>query len=133
MSEENVRAVVEMLEAYNRGDKHAWADLMEPELETLPLPDWPEPGPFIGPDAAWAFYRQFEETLALTEAYEFTELIDAGDSVLHSQEAPMRGRASAAEVGFRLWAVHTLRDGRISRTQWFSKRSEAVEAAGLSE
>ncbi|MGC1799851.1 MAG: hypothetical protein WA701_05630 [Solirubrobacterales bacterium] len=36
-------------------------------------------------------------------------------------------------VGFKLWAVHKLRDGRINRTQWFNERSEALEAAGLRE
>ena len=45
----------------------------------------------------------------------------------------MRGQASAAEVGFKLWAVNTLRNGRIIRTQWFNERSEALEAAGLRE
>ena len=133
MSEENVQALRDAMDAYNRRDKRAWTNLMDPELETFPLPEWPEPGPFIGPDAAWDFYQQFEETLALTEAYEVTELIDAGDSIFHCQEAPMRGRASAAEVGFKLWAVQTLRDGRFIRTRWFSERSEALEAAGLSE
>jgi ketosteroid isomerase-like protein len=132
MSEEAVRALREVIDAYNRGDQRAWRNLMDPELETFPTPDWPEPGPFIGPDAAWDFYTQFEETLALSEAYELTEVIDAGDSLIACQEAPMRGQASAAEVGFRLWGVHTLGDGRFIRTQWFSERSEALEAAGLS-
>jgi hypothetical protein len=71
--------------------------------------------------------------LPAREAYEITELIDAGDSLFTCREAPMRGRASAAEVGFKLWGVHTLRDGRIYRTQWFNERSEALEAAGLPE
>ena len=71
--------------------------------------------------------------LPATEAYEITELIDAGDSLIACHEAPMRGRASAAEVGFKLWGVHTLRGGRINRTQYFSGREEALEAAGLSE
>jgi ketosteroid isomerase-like protein len=133
MSEENVRALRDAMDAYNRGDKRAWTNLMDPELETFPTPEWPESGPFIGPDAAWDFYKQFEEILPLREAYETTELIDAGDSLFFCQEAPMRGRASAAEVGFRLWGVLTLRDGRINRTQWFNKRSEALEAAGLEE
>ncbi len=37
------------------------------------------------------------------------------------------------EVEFRLWGVHTFDQGRWVRTQWFSKRSEALAAAGLSE
>src|SRR5919197_781364 len=133
MSEENIQTLRDVLDAYNRGDKAAWTNLMDPELETVPLSTWPEPGPFIGPDAAWDFYKQFEETLALREAYELTELIGAGNRVFICQEAPMRGQASAAEVGFKLWAVFTFRSGRVIRTQWFGERSEALEAAGLRE
>jgi ketosteroid isomerase-like protein len=133
LSEENVQAIRDASDAYNRGDKRAWTNLMDPELETFPLPEWPESGPFIGPDAAWDFYKHFEEMLPAWEAYEITELIDAGDSLFVCQEAPMRGRASAVEVAFKLWGVHTLRDGRIKRTQWFNERSEALEAAGLAE
>ena len=96
MSEENVRAFRDAMDAYNRGDKRAWTNLMDPELETVPLPEWPESGPFIGPDAAWDFYKHFEEMLPTREAYEITELIDAGDSLIACHEAPMRGRASAA-------------------------------------
>src|SRR5262245_7438865 len=127
MSEENVQAVREMMDAYNRSDKAAWANLMDPELETFPTPAWPEPGPFIGPDAAWDFYRQFEEMLAVSKAYEFTEVIAAGDRVFVCQQAPMRGQASAAEVAFKLWCVYTLSGGRTVRMQWFSERGEALE------
>jgi hypothetical protein len=69
-----------------------------PSLRRVPLPEWPESGPFIGPDAAWDFYKHFEEMLPVREAYEITELIDAGDSLFACYEAPMRGRASTAEV-----------------------------------
>jgi hypothetical protein len=68
MSEENVRAFRDWVDAYNRGDKHAWTNLMDPELETLPLPEWPESGPLIGPDAAWDFYkREALEAAGLSE------------------------------------------------------------------
>ena len=111
----------QVLHAYRRGDKAAWTNLMDPELETDPVAAWPEPGPFIGPDAAWDFYKQFEEMWAAREPYELTELIGAGNKVFICQEASMRGQASAAEVGFKLWAVSTLGNGRVIRTQWFSE------------
>ena len=133
MSKENVEIVRQVLHAYRRGDKAAWTNLMDPELETDPVAAWPEPGPFIGPDAAWDFYKQFEEMWAAREPYELTELIGAGNKVFICQEASMRGQARAAEVGFKLWAVNTLGNGRVIRTQWFSERGEALEAAGLSE
>ena len=88
MSEENVEVFKAWVDAWNRDDKRAWTNLMDPELETVPLPEWPESGPFIGPDAAWDFYKHFEEMLPAREAYEITEQIDAGDSLFtcHAQE-----------------------------------------------
>jgi len=116
MSEENVRALRDAMDAYKRGDKRAWTSLMDPELETVPLPEWPESGPFIGPDAAWDFYKHFdEEMLPAREAYEITELIDAGDSLFACHEAPMRGRASAAEVGLKLLVQRAERGPRSRR------------------
>ena len=120
------------MDAYKRGDKRAWTNLMDPEVETVPLPEWPESGPFIGPDAAWDFYKHFEEMSPATEAYEITELIDAGDSLIACHEAPMRGRASAAEVGFKLWAY--TRFAAVGSTEHSTSAAvEALEAAGLSE
>jgi hypothetical protein len=44
----------------------------------------------------------------------------------------LRGRGSGADVGFDYWLVSTLREGKVVRDHWFTDRSEAVEAAGLS-
>jgi ketosteroid isomerase-like protein len=133
MSEENVEAFKRGIEAYNRGDKDTWTQFMDPEVETFPVAEFPEPGPLIGPDAAWDFYQQFADTMAASEPFETAELIDAGDRVFICQRAPMHGRGSSAEVEFKLWGVHTFHQGRVIRTQWFVDRSEALEAAGLRE
>ena len=138
MSQENVEIVREAMDAYNLGDKDGWAQFMDPELETFPVAEFPEPGPLIGPDAAWRFYQQFAGTMAATKLYETSgfetaELIDAGERVLACQRTPLRGRGSVEELKVKLWGVHTFDQGRWVRTQWFWERSEAVEAAGLSE
>jgi ketosteroid isomerase-like protein len=133
MSHENVEMVREALDAYNRGDKVGWAKFMDPELETFPVPEFPEPGPFIGPDAAWDFYRRFADTMAASEPYETSELIDAGERVFSCQRGSLHGRGSGLEIEFTLWGVHTFDQGRWIRTQWFVERSEALDAAGLSE
>ena len=138
MSRENVEIVREAMAAYSLGDKDRWAQFMDPELETVPVPEFPEPAPLIGPDAAWDFYQRFGETIAGSELYEnagfeTTELIDAGERVFACQRTPLQGRGSVEEVEFRLWGVHTFDQGRWVRTQWFFDRSEALAAAGLSE
>jgi ketosteroid isomerase-like protein len=138
MSQENVEIVQEAMDAYSLGDKDRWAQFMDPELETLPVAEFPEPGPLIGPDAAWDFYQRFGETMAGSElfetsGFETSELIDAGERVFACQRTPLEGRGSVEEVEFRLWGVHTFDQGRWVRTQWFFDRSEALAAAGLSE
>jgi ketosteroid isomerase-like protein len=133
MSQENVEIVREVLDAYTRGDKDGWTKFMDPELETFPVAEFPEPSPLIGPDAAWDFYQQFAGTMARTEPYETTELIDAGDRVFACQRGTLHGRGSGAEIEFKLWGVFTFDQRRLVRTQWFSERSEALEAAGLRE
>ena len=139
MSRENMEIVREAMDAYNLGDKDGWAQFMDPELETFPVAEFPEPGPLIGPDAAWDFYQRIAETLAdsalfETSGFETAELTDAGERVFACQRTPLQGRGSVEEVEFKdLWGVHTFDQGRWVRTQWFSKRSEALAAAGLSE
>ena len=136
MSQENVEIVREAMDAYNLGDKDGWARFMDPGLETFPVPEFPEPGSLIGPDAAWDFYQRFGETMAASKLYESSgfetaELIDAGDRVVACQRTPLYGRGG--EVVVELWGVHTFDQGRWVRTQWFWSRDEALKAAGLSE
>ena len=69
MSQENVEIVREAMAAYSLGDKDRWAQFMDPELETVPVPEFPEPAPLIGPDAAWDFYQRFGETIAGSELF----------------------------------------------------------------
>jgi hypothetical protein len=45
----------------------------------------------------------------------------------------MRGKTSGASVMWSYWVVHTFREGKILRWEWFADRGEARKAAGLSE
>jgi hypothetical protein len=48
-------------EAFERRDREAWDAEAAPDITMVPLPGWPDPGPFIGRDAAWAFMVGTEE------------------------------------------------------------------------
>jgi ketosteroid isomerase-like protein len=56
-----------------------------------------------------------------------------GDRVLATVYLRARGRASGIEVDTRFYDVYTVRDGKIVRMDQFTRRSEALEAAGLPE
>jgi ketosteroid isomerase-like protein len=62
------------------------------------------------------------------------EVIDGGDRVVTAVRISGRRRGSGVEVETQVFHVWTLRDGKVMRlTGGYRERSEALEAAGLSE
>ena len=133
MSQENVERMRKSLDAYDRRDRTTWLALRDPDCEVFPSDTWPEAGVIRGPEAAWDFYV---ETMAPFEQRPVrdVDIVDAGaDKVVVHQRNEMRGRASGVDVELDYWVVVTFREGRVLRDQWFTDRSDALEAAGLSE
>ena len=119
------------LEAFARGDKAAWDELCDPNLEVVPVGDWPE-GEIRGREAAWDFFVATEEPWE-PGSYEMVEVFDGGDHVVTRLQRDMRGKSSGVEVPYDYWLVVTSRNGKALRLEWFEVREEALEAAGLSE
>jgi ketosteroid isomerase-like protein len=62
------------------------------------------------------------------------EFIDGGDQVVIAViDMTGRGKGSGAPLDAQAFFVYEVRDGRIVRDRAFTSRSEAREAAGLSE
>jgi ketosteroid isomerase-like protein len=134
MSEEDVEIVRRYVDAFNRRDRDAFLALLDPQFEGIPPSDWPESTPVRGHEAAWDFGLELEEPWQ-EGGGEITELIGAGnDRTVMGIAARRAGKASGVDLGkFEAWAVISFRGGRIVRLEWFLDRSEALEAAGLSE
>jgi len=133
MSQENVELAQRSLDAFNRRDKAAWLAMMDPDLEAVPPPDWPESGVIRGSESVWNFYVQnieaFREGLL-----ENVELIDAeNDCVVAHMRGEMHGKMSDAAVPFSYWPVSTFRDRKMVRTEWFADRAEALKTVGPEE
>ena len=131
MSQENVEKVQRSLDAFYRGDKAAWRELTAPDIEAVPVGDWPE-GRLRGQDAVWDFLVASDEPWE-PGPYELAEVVDGDRTVAIRLHRHLRGTASGVEVDYDYWAVFTFRDGRAIRVEWFEARAEALEAAGLSE
>jgi ketosteroid isomerase-like protein len=133
MAEENVEIVRRAFATFNQRDKVAWMADFDPECEAFPPAEWPENAPIRGAEACWDFYVDNVEAFR-EGSFELREVRDAGhDRVIANQHREMRGRTSGAAVVYDFWVVITLRHGKHVRWDWFSTRSEALEAAGLSE
>lgn len=106
---------------------------MRPGVRERAPSDWPESAPIRGPEAVWDFFLSNMEPWE-ESSIELGELIDAGsDKVVAEQRAEVRGKLSGASVPWRYWVVATYRDRKAVRSEWFTDRAEALEAAGLSE
>ena len=125
---ENVEIARKGVEAYARGDLDTALTHADPDIVWNPV----EEAATQGHDAIRAnlerWETDFEDFQATPEEY-----IDAGDQVLVTIHWSGRGRGSGLQVDIRTYMVFTARDGTLIRMDEFTERSEAFEAAGLSE
>ena len=124
MSQENVEIVRRFVVA---NLNHAMR-YVDPDIVWNPL----EESPVQGRDAVRANIERWESGWA---EYRATpgDFVDTDDRVVVSVHYRGRGRGSGIEVDAVFHEVYTLRDGKIVRYDEFTERSEALEAAGLSE
>jgi ketosteroid isomerase-like protein len=128
MSQENVESVRRSLEAYRRGDYIGGSADLAPDVVWHVGQEQPARGPAAVRDVwkRWDADWQELETVA-------DEFIDAGDAVVVAIHYRGRGRGSGVEVEDRKFEVHTFRDGQCVSKLDFEERSEALNAAGLSD
>jgi ketosteroid isomerase-like protein len=138
MSQENVKIVRSLYEAFNQHDYATAAEYLHPEAEVYPGVVGLDPA---GPGSSTRLsgreeVQQFFEDLGATFerlTVEFEEMIEAtGGRVLAVERWRVRGRDSI-EVVTTIIDVYAVRDGLIVRVDGFLDRSEALEAVGLSE
>jgi ketosteroid isomerase-like protein len=132
MSQENVEIVLESLRRAEANDVEGSAALMHAEITATAAPEWPEPGPFVGRDAALA------EIKRLTDWGEnrFTDIdvvADEGDWVVAAYRWHVRGAGSGITTHFDVATAVRVKEGRI--IEWHNRwsRADALEAAGLAE
>ena len=130
MSQENVEIVRRGFEAWNRGDMHAFRELHHPDVILRSPADWPEPGPFVGLEAAMQQYQQLRQAWDADSAEPISDFIDAGDRVVvrYLWHTKGHGPDSVLEAS----CVVTMRDGKIFLFEVFRDHAEALETAGLS-
>src|SRR5262245_36821610 len=132
MSQENVETFLRGTTAYNEGDWDAALATMDPNVEWDLSRVIPDAEAYRGYEGVKAFWRMVGEV-----GGEFRtdpeEVIDAGDKVFARLRLRGTGSGSGVAAEDVLYQVGMFRDGRGTRTEFFRDRTEALEAAGLSE
>jgi ketosteroid isomerase-like protein len=140
MSQENVELVrrVYSLRAdaagIARGDyDDVFRDYFDPEYEIVPPFAYPDAeSSYRGREALRHWFRQMDEIWSDFRV-EPERFFDAGAQVVVFVRVTGTAKRSGAAPGTSAAHVQTLRDGRITRTDIFLDRAEALEAAGLRE
>ena len=136
MSEENVEIVRNAFNAFNafmRNEhaEEALAALADPEFEY----DWPaerdlpKPDHHRGVTEVFAFIKQVQSKW-IDFVWEPLEFIEAsGNRVLTTVRQSARDRESGLPDESELFQVFKIRDGRVRKVEFFSRRDQALEAA----
>ena len=131
MSRENVEQIRRAFATFERGDKETWRELFHPDIEVVPIGDWPE-GHVRGREAVWDFFVAADEPWE-PGAWELDEVTAGDNQIAARMRRELRGKSSGVEVEYDYWIVVTFRNGMIARAEWFEDRRDALEAAGLRE
>jgi ketosteroid isomerase-like protein len=138
MSEETVEIAREMFaaaaRAINLGEFEDLGGLLDPEVEWIPINAALEGGWYRGHSGVRQWIEDMNRDWDYFEARpeEFRDLGD--DRLLALGTWRARGRSSGVELDSQpaAWLIQ-LRNGKTVRMQTFTDRSQALEAAGVSE
>ncbi len=132
MSEENLEIVRRIYDEWGKGNFRAGTDLYDPDVVLVVRDDFPDRGTYVGPEAIRTYMRRFlaDWTDAVIEA---EDVLGSGDTVAVAVHQHATGARSGLPVEMRYWQVWTFRGGAAIRIESIKQRSEALEAAGLSE
>ena len=131
MSEENIEVVRTYWKVWNAGDMEGVRELHDPDAVVEGLPDWPEPGPFVGRDSVMQQLSQVRDAFDSDSVEFLGDLVAVGDRVI--VQVSWHGFGHGPQSDMKWTIVFTLRDGRILKAHYFWDHAEALEAAGLSD
>jgi ketosteroid isomerase-like protein len=133
MSEENVEMVRSSILGWNDRGVDAFVENVAPDAEFHPPKESFEPGIYRGPDGVRTYWERTGETFK-ERRVESVDMIEVDDTRVI---AVVKGFATtphfATEVEMNWALLVTIENGLVTRTETFTDRQQALEAAGLSE
>jgi ketosteroid isomerase-like protein len=128
----NAELVSQSYAAWNRGDWDGVFALFDPEIEVRPPEMWPEAGAVRGRENVRNAFRAVLEAVDRPPVMELGEILEVDDQVLAQVlRSTGRGRGSGIYLEVPFSQVFSIRDGRISRMDFYLDHADAREAVGL--
>jgi ketosteroid isomerase-like protein len=133
MSQENVEMVRSSILGWNDRGVDALVEIVAPDAEFHPPKESFEPGIYRGPDGVRTYYERTGETFK-ERRLESVDMIKVDDTrVIAVVKAFATTPHFATEVEMNWAWLVTIENGLVTRTETFTDRQQALEAAGLSE
>ena len=128
MSQENVEIVRALFDVWNAADMDmdALRELYDPDVIVRTAEGWPEPGPYVGREAAMRFHEHLHDTWDANTVVPISDFIDAGDRV--AVRYIWRGAGHGPELNMEVTLVFTMRKGRVVFQEFFWDHAEALKA-----
>jgi ketosteroid isomerase-like protein len=132
MSEDNMKIVREMYEAFNRGDAERAVKLLHPEPELHQAPEVIDAEAYVGLEAFARGMTLFTEDWD-DPRLEPQDVEAVGDCVLMRVRVSGRGNRTGLEMTTEFFHAWAFRDGKPCRCFVRSTRDEALKAVGLED
>jgi len=133
MSRENVELIRRAYDAYSRGDREAFVELMDPDVEFESLILEAEGGAYRGHDGVREYFDKVHEVFESWRS-EITEIEEIGsDSFVIESRAVASGKAGQVPVEQTFWQAAKRTHEKIVWWKFCRTRAEALEAVGLRE
>lgn len=132
MSQENYEVVLAGFRCFESWDLAGFRRLVDPDSTATGFEDWPEPGPWIGPDA---LIHQLERITADWSNHRIVDpelVAEDGEWVIVQYRWQVEGSTSGIETGIDLVGAFRVRNGLMVELHWRRNLDGALEAAGLS-
>ena len=131
MSQENVKVIRALFDAWNARDMDAVRELYDPEVIMRTPEGWPEPGPYVDREAVMRQFQQNRQTWDADALEPISDFVDAADRVaVRWIWRTVGGRGP--EANLELTVVFTVRRRRIFYLEFFWDHAEALGTLGLS-
>jgi len=132
MSQKNVEVVLALFAAWNAGNMDQVREQLDLERVVLWNPkDFPEPGPFIGPDAVMRQWQQQRSTFQADTLEPVTDPVHGADRVV--LRFVWHGAGSGPDQQLDVTGIYTVRNGKLLGIEHIWDHAEALEAVGLSQ
>lgn len=129
MSEKNVKAARQMIDAWNRGDFDEWATRLDDEVVWHPIAENPQTEPVHGAGSVRDFVSDWVEPWDEYKV-EITDVFDRAEWVVVAGHHEAR-HAGGAEIRMDMWVAAAFRDGKGVEFRWFTNEADALAVAGI--